>query len=82
LIKHTFPEHSDYENLLRALEKVKKMNQEVDQKKKEIDIKKEFREIQQRQFKRNNNNFTTFTDFKDFLSKKVAEQPPHLSFFY
>lgn len=78
LIKNTFPEHSDYESLQRALTKVKKMNSYVDMKKQEIDIKKEFLQIHQRQEKKVDHylkqgkgmTLTTFSDLKELLTNK------------
>lgn len=78
LIKNTFPEHSDYANLERALLKVKKMNTYVDMKKKELDAKKEFLQIHQRQEKKVDHylkqgkdmTLTTFSDLKELLTNK------------
>lgn len=78
LIKNTFPEHSDYEQLQKALAKVKKMNSYVDLKKREIDIKKEFLQIQQRQEKKVDHyikqgkdmTLTTFSDLRELLTNK------------
>jgi hypothetical protein len=84
LIKNTFPEHSDYEQLQKALAKVKKMNSYVDLKKREIDIKKEFLQIQQRQEKKVDHyikqgkdmTLTTFSDLRELLTNKKVRANP------
>jgi hypothetical protein len=63
---------------------VKKMNSYVDLKKKEIDIKKEFLQIQQRQEKKVDHylkqgkdmTLTTFSDLRELLTNKKVHSWP------
>ncbi len=49
MIKNTPEEHLDYETLCSALQKIKKLNNYVNEKKKHMDIKREFSRVQRKQ---------------------------------